>query len=525
MPLPSAEVARATLRARRNTIGDALGRAAVLNRDRVALRFADRVWTFCALDAVTTRMAAVLMGAAAGLSRGDRVVAFGRNSDHYLLVWIACCKAGLVHVPANFALSGTELAYITAQCGASLLLHDAALATTAAQTGVAVRPIETLLPEAQVMTEDSGSEIGEDVADLDVAQILYTSGTTGLPKGAIMTHRALMAEYASSIIACEYSERDRALAALPLYHSAQMHAFTMPQLLVGAETTLIESPAPALCLDLIERHGLTSFFAPPTVWINLLRHPDFATRDLTSLRQAYYGAAIMPVPILEELRRRLPGVRVYNCYGQSEIAPLATVLAPEQSAARPASVGRPLATVRTRVVDAAMNDVPSGAHGEIVHRSPQLMLGYWGKPKETEDAFAGGWFHSGDIGYFDEDGYLYIVDRIKDVINTGGVLVASREVEDALFTHPAVSEVAVIALPDPVWIEAVVAVVVAREGHEVCAEALIEHARRHLAPFKLPKRVVFTDALPKNTAGKLLKRELRTRYGSGATPADDVARP
>jgi len=181
-------------------------------------------------------------------------------------------------------------------------------------------------------------------------------------------------------------------------------------------------------------------------------------------------------------------------------------------------VGRPVLNVATRVVDLDMNDMPPGQHGEIVHRSSQLMVGYWDKPEETVQAFEGGWFHSGDVGYFDAEGYLYVVDRIKDVINTGGVQVASREVEDALFTHPAISEVAVIAVPDPKWIEAVAAVVVLREGAEATEAELVEHARATLAPYKLPKRVFFADSLPKNTAGKLLKRELRVRY-SGQTSA------
>jgi fatty-acyl-CoA synthase len=220
----------------------------------------------------------------------------------------------------------------------------------------------------------------------------------------------------------------------------------------------------------------------------------------------------MPGPVLQELRQRLPRVGFYNCYGQTEIAPLATVLLPHEHDARPASCGRPCINVETRVVDADMNDVPPGTHGEIVHRSPHLLTGYWEKPEETAAAFAGGWFHSGDVGYFDEDGYLYIVDRIRDVINTGGVLVASREVEEVLFTHPAVSEVAVVGLPDPKWIEAVTAFVVLRSGHAVDEEALIRHARAHLAAYKLPKKVMFVDSLPRNTAGKLLKRELRKQH-------------
>lgn len=503
MPDPSGAVARAV----RNTIGDAIERVAARAPGRIALRFAGRTWTYGELDAASTAAAATLLRA--GLTHGDRVVTFGRNSDHYLLAWLGCCKAGLVHVPANYALSAAELSYITGQSGAALLLHDPALAATAAACGLPTRLIDSLQEDGAVP-----DGIGDAVTDGDLAQILYTSGTTGLPKGAMLTHRALLAEYASCITGCDLAAEDRHLAALPLYHTAQMHVFAMPPLLVGAEIMLIESPVPALCLELLERHRLTAFFAPPTVWINLLRHPDFATRDLRTLRKAYYGAAIMPVPVLAELRQRLPGVQMFNCYGQSEIAPLATVLRPEEHDARPASVGRAVLNVQTRVVGLDMADMPPGERGEIVHRSPQLMLGYWGKPQETAEAFAGGWFHSGDIGYFDEDGYLYVVDRIKDLVNTGGVLVASREVEDALFTHPAVSEVAVIALPDPKWIEAVAAVVVLRDGCTATAEALIEHARQHLAPFKLPKRVFFADSLPKNTAGKLLKRELRVLYGA-----------
>jgi fatty-acyl-CoA synthase len=245
------------------------------------------------------------------------------------------------------------------------------------------------------------------------------------------------------------------------------------------------------------------------VWISLLRHPDFERRDLGSLRKLYYGASIMPAPILAELRSRLPGAGTYNAYGQTEIAPLATVLRPEEHAERPTSAGRPVRNVQTRIVDEHMNDVPVGERGEIVHRSPQLCTGYWDKPAETEQAFAGGWFHSGDIGYMDAAGYLYIVDRLKDVINSGGVLVASREIEDAIFELPVVAEVAVIGTPHAKWIEAITAVVVLREG-AICAEAeIVGHVRGRLAAFKVPKSVMFVPALPKNASGKILKRELR----------------
>jgi fatty-acyl-CoA synthase len=493
---------------RRNTAGDALRRTARLFRDRSALVFGERDWSFNALDRAADRVAAHF--ASLGMRQGDRIAAYGRNSDAYFIAFLACLRGGFVHVPVNYALTGEELSYIVGQSGSRMVLVGAGLEDNLTGIGAAACRLSELLPIALDAAAPDGQE--PDLHDDSLAQIVYTSGTTAAPKGAMMTHKAMVSQYYSVIHNMDYAESDRALAALPLYHTAQTHAFTMPQLLVGARTILIEAPVANEVLRLIEQERITSFFAPPTVWISLLRHPDFATRDLVSLEKIYYGASIMPVPVLNELRERLPGARHYNCYGQTEIAPLATVLLPEEHDARPASCGRPCLNVQTRVVDPEMNDVPPGTHGEIVHRSPHLMVGYWEKPAETEEAFAGGWFHSGDVGYFDAEGYLYIVDRIRDVINTGGVLVASREVEEVLFAHPAVSEVAVVGLPDDKWIEAVTAFVVLRPGREADAAALLALAREHLAPYKLPKKVVFVDHLPRNTAGKLLKRELRRQH-------------
>jgi fatty-acyl-CoA synthase len=493
----------------RNTVGDAMRRIARVHRQAPALTFHDRTWTFADLDTAASRLARYF--ADRGMRPGDRIAAYGRNSDAYFLAWLACVRGGFVHVPVNYALTGEELGYILRQSGARMLLTAAALSANA--SGMAIEQTVLLEDLVQVADDETIGAFHEpDIAEDSLAQIVYTSGTTAAPKGAMMTHRAMLAQYYSVIHDLEYRRTDRALAALPLYHTAQMHAFTMPQLLVGAHTILIEAPVPEQVLALVEQQRITSFFAPPTVWISLLRHPDFDRRDLGSLTNVYYGASIMPVPVLLELRRRLPAARPYQAYGQTEIAPCATILMPEEHDARPASCGRPVLNVETRVVDPDMNDVPPGTHGEIVHRSPQLLIGYWDKPAETAEAFAGGWFHSGDVGYFDEEGYLYIVDRIRDVINTGGVLVASREVEEALFTHPAVSEVAVVGLPDEKWIEAVTAFVTLRPDHTPDEAALIAHARQHLAAYKLPKKVVFVDNLPRNTAGKLLKRELRKQY-------------
>ena len=508
-----------------HTVSSALDRCLRKNADRIALKFLDRSWSYQQLMEAADRVATHLL--TQGLKQGDRLVAYGKNSDAYVITWLACLRAGLIHVPTNFALSAEELHYVIQQSGAKALVSDLSLSETVEQAckGVqlsfkghfyAEHNQPSLLQQAQ--TNSPVAQLQVDIRDDDLAQLLYTSGTTAAPKAAMMTHKALMAEYFACMIELDILPNEPMLAALPLYHSAQMHVFLMPALLRGATVRLMESPEPDLCLQWIEQESIASFFAPPTFWIALLRHSDFDQRNLQSLKKAYYGASIMPVPVLQELQERLPRVGLYNCYGQSEIAPLATVLRPEEHVERPASAGRPTLTVETRIVDLDMNDLPAGQQGEIVHRSPQLLVGYWNKPEMTEEAFQGGWFHSGDVGYLDEKGYLYIVDRIKDVINTGGVVVASREVEEALFSHAAVSEVAVIGMPDDKWIEAITAIVVLKEGSSTSEEELIQHARQHLAPFKLPKKILFSQALPKSTAGKILKRNLRKELTQETAP-------
>jgi fatty-acyl-CoA synthase len=243
-----------------------------------------------------------------------------------------------------------------------------------------------------------------------------------------------------------------------------------------------------------------------------LRSPAFDQTDLSTLKKGYYGASIMPVEVLLELQRRLPAVRFWNFYGQTEIAPLATVLTPDDQLRKAGSAGKAALNVETRVVDPSMRDVAIGEIGEIVHRSPHLMSGYHNDPAKTSAAFAGGWFHSGDLATIDADGCVAIVDRLKDMIKTGGENVASREVEEVIYRLPAVSEVAVIGLPDPRWIEAVTAVVVVKAGASLASDEVIAHCAKAMAPFKVPKRVIFVESLPKNPSGKLLKRELRHRF-------------
>ena len=504
----------------RNTIDDAFRRAVRKWRGREAVRFEDRAWSFDQLDQAASNLAEVL--AARGLRKGDRVGGFGRNSDAYLILWLACARAGFVHVPLNFGLTPRELAYILGQSGARAIFTDEdtvgsfdAMDETPAGLihGSLTDPTNDLCALTIALNGSGDRDRIWDVDDLDYAQILYTSGTTGLPKGGAMTHRALNTMYFSAIHDLDYILHDIVLAALPLYHSGQLHTFVMPAIFVGARLIILRSPEPSGVFAVVRKHKVNSFFAPATVWVSLLRNDGFTSEAMGSLRKVYYGASIMPVPVIQEMRERLPGVEFYNCYGQSEVGPLATVLRPEEHDDRPSSAGRPVLGVESRIVDEQMSDVPPGTVGEIVHRSPQLIDCYWGNEEATAEAFQGGWFHSGDLGYVDQDGYLFIVDRVKDMINTGGVLVASREVEDVLFTHPAVHEVAVIGLPDQKWLEIVCGVVILRAGGAVDEAELIAHAKANLAHYKVPKKIFFTTEFPKNASGKILKRSLRLTYG------------
>ncbi|MGX1881579.1 acyl-CoA synthetase [Streptomyces sp. NPDC055287] len=499
---------------RSSTVDGVVRRSARRTPHRTALRYADRSWTYAELDTAVSTAAAELVGH--GLEGGDRVATYGHNSDAYLIAFLACARAGLVHVPVNQHLTGDDLAYILEDSGSALVLADPALADRLPE-GAAVRPLRDA--EGSLLDALSTPRPFDPDRDArDVVQFLYTSGTTALPKGAMMTHRALVHEYVSAITALDLKEGDRPVHSLPLYHSAQMHVFLMPYLAVGAENVIIDGPDAGKIFDLVEAGQADSLFAPPTVWIGLSQHPGFATRDLSGLRKAYYGASIMPVPVLERLRERLPALAFYNCFGQSEIGPLATVLGPDEHDGRMESCGRPVLFVEAKVVDEHGAEVPDGTAGEVVYRSPQLCEGYWHKAAETKEAFRDGWFRSGDLATRDSEGYFTIVDRVKDVINSGGVLVASRQVEDALYTHPGVAETAVVGLPDERWIEAVTAVVVPRG--EVTEAELVAYAREKLAHFKAPKRVLFVDELPRNASGKILKRELRDRFGPLTSPAD-----
>mgnify|MGYP000052316349 CR=1 FL=1 len=512
-------------RARGQQLADMLRRSAGRLPDKPALVFRDHTDTFAQLDAQVNRAANAL--ASRGIAKGDRVALFTHNNRAFVVLRYALARLGAVTTPVNFMLTAPDVAYILGHSGARMMIAEDALCDTAdaalAETGqgdmprfaiphAGVAPPGGWQPVTDILDHDDASEVWHDVHADDPIQMMYTSGTESRPKGALLTSGALYAQYSSCIIDGEMGEDAVSLHCLPLFHCAQLDCFLSTDLYTGATSVLHDKADPAEMLEAIEKHGVTRLFCPPTIWIALLRHPDFDKRDLGSLQQGYYGASIMPTAVIEELSERLPRMRLFNFYGQTEMAPLATILKPHDQLRKLGSAGRPSLNVETRVVDDDDNALPVGEVGEIVHRSPHLITEYYNDPEKTAEAFRNGWFHSGDLGRFDEDGYLYVVDRKKDMIKTGGENVASREVEEAIFRHPDVAEVAVFGVPHPKWIEAVTAVVVPKAGKDVTAEGVMAYCREALAHFKAPKHVEVTDALPKNASGKILKRELRVTY-------------
>ncbi len=516
--------------ARRHTLADLLRRSAARHGDRSAIIDGERARTFAELDDDASRIANALHDR--GLGSGDRVALLSRNSLEYAQVVFGVARSGAVLVPVNFMLGASEIAYILRHSASQAVIVQDALvevaeqAITEAQASVRARiglgaERDGWEPLARLLDHPDASEPEVLIRSDDPAQVLYTSGTESLPKGAVLAHSALIAQYTSCIVDGGMDGNDIELHALPLFHCAQQHCFLVPDLYLGARSVIVAAPEPGLLLDMIERHQVTKFFAPPTVWIGMLRHPDFDRHDLASLRKGYYGAAIMPVEILLEITERLPNVRLWNFYGQTEMAPVAVMLQPEDQIRKAGAAGRACLNVETRVVDPEGDDVPVGEVGEIVHRGPHAILEYLDDDAKTAEAFRGGWFHSGDLGVLDDEGYLTVVDRIKDMIKTGGENVASREVEEVLYTHDAVAEVAVVGISHPVWIEAVVAIVIPKPGTEPTPAELKAHARERLASFKVPKAFALVDSLPKNPSGKLLKRELREQYAGLADSISD----
>ncbi|WP_369386720.1 o-succinylbenzoate--CoA ligase [Streptomyces sp. CG1] len=483
---------------------------------RTALIHEERPTDYRTLHTRVTRLAHALH--ARGIRRGDRIAHFGPNHPAYLETLFAAGTLGAVFVPLNTRLAGPEIAYQLADSGARALVHGPAqaglVAELAGSTDVRIR-VETGDAYEQALAAASDEPIDEPVTPDDTCIIMYTSGTTGRPKGAMLTHGNLTWNAVNVLIDHDLIADERALVSAPLFHTAGLNMLTLPVLLKGGTCVLVEAFDPEATFDLIERHRITFMFGVPTMFDRIARHPRWAAADLSSLRILTCGGSPVPTPLIAAYQER--GLTFLQGYGMTEAAPGTLFLDAEHAVGKAGSAGVPHFFSDVRVVRPDLTPVDVGETGEVMVRGPHVMPGYWGLPEETEAAFADGWFRSGDAARVDEDGYVRIVDRIKDMIISGGENIYPAEIEDLLLAHPGIAECAVIGVPDDTWGEVPCAVVVPAAGIGLDPEEVLASLAGRLAKYKIPKSVVVTDELPRTASGKLLKSRVRHLCGT-STP-------
>jgi fatty-acyl-CoA synthase len=518
--------------ARRNNWTNQLARHALMQPDATALRFLGHTTTWAELDRRVTALAGAL--SRRGVEFGDRVLVLMLNRTEFIETFLAANLLGAIAVPVNFRMTPPEIAFLVGDCEAKVVVTEPVLAGVA----TAVRELDPTLADVIVAggaTEDgllgyeellaeegNGAGALERLERVDIpneapALIMYTSGTTGRPKGAVLTHTNLAGQGMTFLFTSGADlNNDVGFIGVPLFHIAGI-GNTIVGLLLGRPTVLYPLGAfdPGALLDVLQGEQVTGIFLVPAQWQAVCAAQRANPRQL-KLRVLSWGAAPASDTLLREMAATFPGTQIVAAFGQTEMSPVTCMLLSEDAIRKLGSVGKVIPTVAARVVDEDMNDVPVGDVGEIVYRAPTLMAGYWNNPKATAEAFAGGWFHSGDLVRQDEEGYVWVVDRKKDMIISGGENIYCAEVENALAAHPAVAEVAVIGRPHERWGEVPVAVVALAASASSALELteLNEFLTERLARYKHPKALEVVDALPRNPAGKVLKTELRTRFGT-----------
>jgi fatty-acyl-CoA synthase len=508
-------------------LGFQLTRRATLSPARTALTFRDEQWTYAELNQLVNRVANGLH--ALGVNPGDRVGFLGLNHPRFFFTLFATAKLGAIFVPLNFRLTGPELTFIIGDAGLHTLVYEEHFASIIDEirADLPVRELVCGSPQQGVRSfedlqhDQRDADLDYPVEGNDIAWIMYTSGTTGRPKGAMLTHDNILWNNINASLAYDGLAEDRTLAVAPLFHIGGLNVTPIGSLWKGASVVVEQMFEPGLVLELIEKHRITTMFGVPAMFLFMAQHPDFATRDLSSLRMLVVGGAPVPEKLIKTYEAR--GVPMLQGYGLTETAPFSCFLPPEMALAKQGSAGIAPFFGEVKCVDENGHTVPDGERGEIVAKGPNVMKGYWNRPDATAEVLVDGWFHTGDIGKRDEDGYFYILDRKKDMIISGGENVYPAEIEDALYQHPAIKEVAVIGVTHPRWGETVRAVVVVKEGETLTEADVIEFTQGKLARFKQPKSVIFTDMLPRNPAGKVVKFELREKFGQPMTE-DEPAR-
>ncbi len=499
------------------SLGNLLLRRAQLTPHRRALTFENETLTFEQLSTRVRRVAANLR--ANGVCRGDRVGYIGFNHPVFLETLFAASSLGAIFVPLNFRLSGPEIRYIGNDAGLHTLVVDNEMQSIieseaenlccrrfVAAESDARPPAGWDILESVISAQEPLADI-EAVSSDDIAVIMYTSGTTGLPKGAMLTHGNF---FWNTINSC-FSEElmgQATLTCAPLFHIGGLNVTTLQSLAKGVEVVLLRHFDPGKVLENIQRYKVSSMFGAPTMFLMMSQHSTFSETDLTSIRALICGGAPVPVPLIELYGKR--GVQFNQGYGLTETAPFASLLTGDMAMEKVGSAGTAPLFTFVRIVDANNKSVAPDEVGEVCIQGPNVMKGYWNRPEATAEAIdLEGWFHSGDMGYLDKDGYLFLCDRLKDMVISGGENVYPAEVESVLYGHPAIKEVAVIGLADDKWGEAVSAIVVLETGENLTLESLRDFAAQSLARYKLPLRLHVIDVLPRNPAGKVLKYQLK----------------
>jgi acyl-CoA synthetase (AMP-forming)/AMP-acid ligase II len=489
---------------------------------RMAMTQEDRSYTYGQLEEWTAKIATYLSNA--GLKKGDRVAWIGKNSDLYFTLFFGAARLGVVMVPVGWRLASAEWAFIVNDTQAKLLFTGPGFDDVETTLAGQIPHVQRVVKADEVRAEISATARAPfDAAGPDEAVLqLYTSGTTGNPKGAVISNRNLFAlrkqSDAAELAYTKWDDDEVVLVAMPCAHIGGTGLGIMA-LGAGLPGLVLDEFTPDGFFDAVEHGGITRLFIVPAALHILINHPRCATVDYSRLKYILYGAAPMPLELLRQC------IKMFNAgfiqaYGMTETTGTIVILPPEDhdptGNVRMRSAGKALPGVELRIVDGSGNDVPTGEVGEVWSRSSNNMLGYWNLPDATEKSLAdGGWFKTGDAGYLDEDGYLYIHDRVKDMIISGGENVYPAEVESAIYGHPDVLEVAVIGVPDDKWGEAVKAVCVPRPGQSIDPENVIGWARERIAGFKVPKSIDVIDMLPRNASGKVLRRDLRAPYWEG----------
>jgi long-chain acyl-CoA synthetase len=498
------------------SLADLVSGAAAAVPDKAALVHGDRTVTYAELEDRVRRAAAAL--ARLGVRKGDRVALVVGNTPEFVEALHGTLRLGAVAAPLNVMLTPEEAAYVLADADANVVVADPPFLPTVLAVRDRVAGIEHVLvtgagppPAKTASFERALAEAGEapevGVGEEDLAVLAYTAGTTAGPKGAMLTHGNLLAnlDQISSVPALAEAESDVVLLVLPLFHVYALNVVLGITIREGATAVLVDRFDPDATLDLVERHRITVLFGAPPMFVAWLGASG--DHDLSSVRMAVSGAAPLPGEVLHAFHERF-GITIWEGYGLTETAPAVTTNALAEEA-RADSIGLVLPGVEVRLVDQSGGEVEEGDPGEIVIRGPNVFSGYWNRPEESEAAFRDGWFRTGDVAYRDEDGYLHIVDRTKDLIIVSGFNVFPKEVEDAIASHPAVAECVVVGVPDVRTGEAVKALVVLRPDARATEDEIIDHCRTHLARFKLPRRVELVERLPRHITGKVLRRALR----------------